>query len=498
VRADGGSGGNKTVGVGGSGGSNADAGATASGSGGADDGTQAAQPLPPGLPNTPTLPQTVACQEAYQHGDTHLTVAIPRTRDYASPLQARGMLQQGIAPDAATVAPATFLNYYRNHYPDPAPGKIGIHPSIDSGALPNEWILQVGVQTPPAPVPRPKHAVVTVVVDTSISMAIGGDSGGMSRAKAAVQAIADALYQGDTLNVITTAPGAMPVALPISGPADQGVKDELDRLEVDGGEDMAGALAQAFQTASATLDEEGLNRVVLITDGVLQAGAVDTGLIQDRYEKQGIRFVSIGVGPAASYRDTTLSAAADAGHGINVYLDSPQAADELLHLRFDEVMDVVAADVILDVTVPWFFTVVPQEGEVAASDQSSLVSSEIGPGRSLVFRQILRACAADIPLGVSALPLAISITWTPAGGATSGQDAVTTNLDELFKQDPFELRKTSAILGYAEALRSLDEKRLSDAHDAIAVLLAPMTTPDPELDAIRALIEKDPLYPPAP
>jgi Ca-activated chloride channel family protein len=409
------------------------------------------------------------------------------------------MLKQGTSPDPATIDPQTFLNYYRTRYPDPAADKIGVYPQLDQGALPSEWILQVGVQTAPAPVPRHAKSVITVVVDSSVSMAIGGDTGGMARAKAAVKAIADALYAGDTLNVITTAPGAKPTTLSISGPADQGVKGELDRLAVDGGEDVNGAIAQAYQTANDTRVAGGLNRVVLITDGVIPDGAIDTTIIADRLDKQGIGFVSVGVGPAATSGDARLAEAARAGGGSNLYLDDPGAADELLHLRFDEIMDVALSDLRVTITIPGAFTVLDQPDEQIAADSASVAGPTIGPGRSVVFRQHLRSCDPFIQGYIAALPIQIDVEGALPGTAVASLASLPMPVSKLLGADPFPVRKVSAILGYGAALRSLDQKRIVDAHTAITTLLSPMgTSPDPELDAIRLLIESDKLYQTAP
>src|SRR5436190_24391453 len=110
-----------------------------------------------------------------------------------SPGYARDMLNSGKAPDPALIRTYEFLNYYNVGYPPAAPGTLSVIPHLLKNAdVPLEYTLQIGVQAPPPESPR-RAMTITLVVDTSQSMA----GQGITNARAVVRNIAAMLLPND-------------------------------------------------------------------------------------------------------------------------------------------------------------------------------------------------------------------------------------------------------------------------------------------------------------
>jgi Ca-activated chloride channel family protein len=432
-----------------------------------------------------------------QIGPHEVYFADPKVRAMGSPAQARGlMLNQHVSPAPATVRVGEFLNYYRIAFDKPDPGKLSLTAALVKSATdPNaigDLTLVIGVQAPDADPHRP--TALTVVVDTSNSM--WGDS--MDRARAAVTSLAKRLGNGDALNIVTSNPDHQPLQVDLDGPAgmNAAVVGAIGALDADGGEDLAGAVDTAYQLAEASLRPSGLNRVVLITDGGASPTSINLQGLADSLAKSDIALVGVGVGAEKVYADTFLSVATTAGRGSDVYLDSPGEADRILFDRFDEVLDVAARDVQLKVTLPAYLRMVSVRGDDSQSPLSELAGPDFGPGRSMIFRQVLAVCGQPSTTDT----IAFDLTWTPRDAPTDGTGVVSASinptLDELFtaaKSAP--VAKEEAIAAYAFALQALDPSQLKAAYAlVIGAIALPELASDADLAEIRDVIEKNPVF----
>ncbi len=332
---------------------------------------------------------------------------------------------------------------------------------------------------------RGSRSVITAVVDTSISM-VGG---GMESARAAVKAMLAALHDGDTLNLATSNTDHAPRTFKLGGPSDPAAIKAADALSIDGGDDLGGGLVNGYVAANQTFASGGLNRVVLITAGSAPRGTVDLGLIAAQATSPGIALAGVGVGPAIAYDDTLLAGAAEAGHGADVYLDSPAAADEMLHQRFDEVLDVAASAVHVEITLPWWLTVQSTGASSSATrgggGSGGLAAPDLGPGRPMIFRLTLYACTSLVQTD----DVTISVGYTPASGPPAVQGPSALSVGSLLGKTSTQIAKANAVVAYADALSGLDASRLADAQ-ALAMDTAFDADPDfaDPKNGIRALL----------
>lgn len=417
----------------------------------------------------------------------------------ASPAIARELLNQGLAPNPAQIRTYEFLNYYDARYDIPAmaDAELGVHLDLqDLGAPakgdPHHYRLQVGVQA--FDVPR-VPLVVTYVIDTSGSL-VGT---GLERERAALLAIASHLQAGDLVNVVTwsTKENVLLEAYVATGtPDDEAKLDEVTaKLVPGGGSDLHAGLVKGYELANEHFDVKKLNRVVLLSDGGANIGVLDRDEIAGAAEMaqdEGIYLVGVGVGPAAGYSDALMDLVTDAGRGAYVYLDSPEEAARVFDDRFDEVMNVAARNVRVEVDLPVFLDIEHFYGEEYSPVKDTIEPQNLAPGDSMVFNETLyvnshsQVCA-DGRIGVR-------VTWeTPLAHEERKVELPPVGLFALLDQpiSP-QMRKANAVIAYAEALKTGAAAELAAALQTVNQAIADAPEKDEDLDAIAGLLAKHP------
>lgn len=433
-------------------------------------------------------------------------LSVPRARATASATQVRGILLPRSGPAAAPppslVNSGEIFNYYHITYPVQESSELGIVTQLVATNKVGDYLLQIAVQAPTAPAPRAPTSV-TVLVDSSTSM----EGEPMARANRAVLALAASLHKGDVLTFLTTDSDFAPVRRRALSDGDPTLFQKEDWLTVRGAGGLGRALERAYQEANAPESHlgGGLDRLVVITDGGATASTIDTNSISRHWDEEHIQLVGVGVGSAAGYRNGLLDAATTAGHGPSLYLDSAEEATPALRQRFDEVMDVAASDLRISFTLPWIFMPVTAETSNPASDGKELSVSDLGRGRSMIFRRHISVCGSTDLAVAAELPIEVTATWKAGPGADSprlSKSSSTLVKDARLAAQSPQMLKASAILAFASALQSLDGTRLraacKKAQDALFLAPAtpndPVDLVDPEMDSILKQIKAHPLF----
>jgi Ca-activated chloride channel family protein len=407
----------------------------------------------------------------------HLTV--PSWRTLASAPLARALTHAKKLPDPSRLYTGDFLNYYRVQYDAPAKETdFGFHMGAAPGALPNELVLQIAMQAP-ATFPRPQVALA-VVVDTSLSMA--GEP--WKRAKAAAAALAGALRPGDSFTLVTSKRARS------TGDAGD-APDIAAALELDGGEDLAGALQDGYEAATSGVQANGgVGRVVLISDGAAQPTSIDLGAVAGNLEK-GVPLIGVGVGEAPSYDGRLLDAATSNGGGASLYVDSADEAKAVLGGRFDELMFTVASEIEVDVTLPPSLRFETLQPAVKADSPAGLVTAQLAAGRTLVIRNVLQTCEASIGV-LSSETIGVVVSYRPAGDEPTKVE-LPGAIAQLLITDQPQIRKAGAISAYAEALAGVRPALLevAAAMSADARKNEPSLADDADLQEIEGLIQAD-------
>lgn len=411
-----------------------------------------------------------------------------------SPGYAREMLNSKRAPEPALIRTYEFLNYYDMGYAYSKDAKL----ALTVQALPNtnpqlssDYWLQVGVKAPPPPSPR-RPMALTFVVDTSQSMA--GD--GLARAKDVVRAIAQSLQDGDIVSVITLDGDATALldGRTIAAEADRNaVRSVAESLHVGGGSDLQGGLVRGYALAYQHFNEAGMNRLVLITDGRANPTSVDAGFIQENAkqgDEKGIHLVGVGTGPADGYNDALLNKLTEAGRGAYVYIDRTDEAKRIFVDRFSEVMDLAARQVSVSMKLPDYLAVQQYYGEQQSFTTAAIEPQNLGAGDAMIFPMTVRSCLGDLLDASDTID--VTVDWKMPVTLYAATASASVTLADLTGQGAAPIRKANAVVAYAEALKSLDRKRLEGAYCAVKAAYTDGGSTDLELDEIAALMRNHP------
>jgi Ca-activated chloride channel family protein len=474
----GGSGGLSTGGYSGSAGASSGGSGNGPGAGGSPPGADAGAPdaAPP------------ACETLDPAKDAIFYLSADDSNSMASPAIARWHLDHGQMVPAWVIRTFEFLNYYNVGYPAAPSGTLSITTELQPGEL-ESYELQIGVAAPAAAKPR-RPMNLTFVLDTSGSMA--GEP--MSRQKSALLAIAGQLKQGDTVSMLTwnTVNNLELDSHVVLGPNDPVVTAKVNALSAGGGTNLSGGLQKGYQIAQKNFVANELNRVVLISDGMANVGVVDENVIGDGAklnDGDGVYLVGVGVGSGVN--DMLMNVVTDLGRGAYVYLDRPEEAGKIFGPRFDEVMDVAARSVQVELQLPWYMAISKFHGEEFSTNPEEIEPQHLAPNDAMVFNQIVRPC--DPAVFSVDDQVQVTTRWQTPGTHQNKETQTSITLGQLLAATPKYLPKAKAIIAYAEALKTQSQAKLDEAM-ALVEAADPAHT-DPELLEIAALLQKaDAIY----
>lgn len=392
------------------------------------------------------------CAMRETHEPVVLYLSADDSNSMASPVIARSLLRHGLHVPAEMLRTYEFLNYYNVPYPSPAQGHAGVVAELRTlDEEEGELTLQIGVSAAPRETIQPR--VITLVLDRSGSMS--GEP--IEREREVVRALAHVLRAGDLVSWVewNTERTVRLEGHAVSGPDDGTLLALVGSLEADGGTDLDGGLRYGYELAERFYDPDRLNRVVLVSDGMANAGETSVATIarnSEDAERDGIYLVGVGVGDGVN--DTLMDQVTDAGRGAYVYIDTADEARVVFEERFAETMDVGLLAVRVEVTLPWYMAIREFHGEeYSVGDPEAVRPQHLSPGDAMVFHQTIAAC--DPALIDPADAVRVRATYTRPSGRVAAEDAIDTTIGALLAQADVGLVRGDAIVAYAEALAAL-------------------------------------------
>ena len=270
--------------------------------------------------------------------------------DTASYSNVRRFLNQGTLPPADAVRVEELINYFRFAYKDSQDG-APFSVTTDVSACPwnpRHRLALIGLQARRLTSERTPPRNLVFLLDVSGSMTPPDK---LPLVKTAMRMLADTLNPADRVAIVVYA-GATGVVLP-STPGDR--KPEIQKaiadLQPGGSTNGAAGIQLAYDIASQSFLKNGINRVILATDGDFNVGVTSQGelirLIEEKREK-GIFLSVLGVG-TGNLKDSTMEKLADRGNGNYSYLDSLHEARRVLIAEAGATLVTVAKDVKIQV-----------------------------------------------------------------------------------------------------------------------------------------------------
>jgi Ca-activated chloride channel family protein len=272
--------------------------------------------------------------------------------DTGSYANVRRFINRGSLPVRDAVRVEELVNYFAYDYAQPAAGDP--HPfrvQADLVASPwqdGRWLLRIGLKGKDVAKATLPPANLVFLVDVSGSMS---PQDRLPLVKAALQLLAAQLRPVDRVSIVSYASGTRVVLPPTPGDRQDRIRAAIEQLHAGGGTYGEAGIRMAYAQAREARIAEGINRVLLATDGDLNVGntnVADLKALVQQERKQGIGLTTLGVGDS-NFNEVLMKQLADAGDGSYHYLDSLQEAHRVLVNEFTSTLAVIAQDLKLQV-----------------------------------------------------------------------------------------------------------------------------------------------------
>lgn len=305
----------------------------------------------------------------------------------------RNYLSDGNLPPAQSVRVEEYVNFFDQGYETP-PAHQSFAISIDGAPSPftqteRYQMLRVGIQGYEVPDYERKDAALTFVIDVSGSMDMDNRLGLVKRS---LELLVEQLHSSDTVSIVVYGSDARVVLDPTPGSDKGEILEAIYSLYPEGATNAEAGLRLGYQMAMRAYNPDGINRVILCSDGVANVGETGPDAILaeiDHYVEEGVTLTTIGFG-MDNYNDTLMEQLADNGDGFYAYVDD---MDESRRLFIDEItgtLQTIAMDAKVQVDfnpeVVMRYRLVGYENRAVADDQfrdNKLDAGEIGAGHSV-------------------------------------------------------------------------------------------------------------------
>jgi Ca-activated chloride channel family protein len=306
----------------------------------------------------PFSPSQVFHTEQYDHIDEEgfLTVAerplstFSVDVDTASYSNVRRFLNQGTLPPAGAVRIEELINYFDYNYPAGTNGRpFGVSTEIAVAPWNAEHqLVLIALQTEDIALDDVPPRNLVFLIDVSGSMMPDNK---LSLIKTGLSQLAGTLRPEDHVAIVVYAGAVGTVLEPTSGRNKAAIIEALGRLQAGGSTNGAGGIRLAYDMARRHFDSEGINRVILATDGDFNVGTTSRSELVELIEKErdsGVFLTVLGVG-TGNIKDATMEQLADHGNGNYAYLDTRAEARKVLIEEAGGTLITVAKDVKLQV-----------------------------------------------------------------------------------------------------------------------------------------------------
>ncbi len=298
-------------------------------------------------------------REQYQHPDDNQTLRVGEFPvstfsidvDTGAYSNMRRWVNQGNLPPQDAVRIEELINYFDYDYKPPRHTDRPFSVETEIGTTPwnpDTHLLRIGIQGYDVPAANLPASNLVFLIDVSGSMQ---SQDKLPLLKQALGLLTRKLNADDTISIVVYAGASGIVLDSASGDRNATIISALEQLEAGGSTNGAAGIRLAYLLARQNFKENGVNRVILATDGDFNVGIANTEELIDLVERQrhsGIALTTLGFG-SGNYNDHMLEQLADAGNGNHAYIDKLSEAQKVLSDEMSATLLTIAKDVKIQV-----------------------------------------------------------------------------------------------------------------------------------------------------
>ena len=270
--------------------------------------------------------------------------------DTASYANTRRFLNQNTLPPPGAVRIEEFINYFDYDYAPPdGEDPFAVHVEVASCPWkPEHRLARIGLKGREIPLDARPACNLVFLIDVSGSMQ---PENKLPLLKRALEQLVTQLREDDRVAIAVYAGASGLVLPPTSGDAHRTIIEALNNLRSGGSTNGGEGIKLAYNTATESFLKDGVNRVILATDGDFNVGMTDTsqliGLVEKK-AKTGVFLSVLGFG-MGNLKDSTLEQLADKGNGNYAYIDDMDEARKVLVTGMLGTLICIAKDVKIQV-----------------------------------------------------------------------------------------------------------------------------------------------------
>lgn len=271
--------------------------------------------------------------------------------DTGSYSNVRRMLNDGYLPPHDAVRLEEFVNYFNYDYQGPESTNQPFAVNTEVFSAPwnsNAYLMQIGIKgfEPEQEELPPSNLVY--LIDVSGSM---NSEDKLGLVKKSLKLLAQESSEQDRISIVVYAGASGVVLEPTRGNDRMAIEQALERLSAGGSTNGGAGIELAYKLAEQAYIKDGINRVILATDGDFNVGTVNREQLIDLVERKresGISFTTLGFG-SGNYNEHLMEQLADKGNGNYGYIDTLQEARKLLVEQRAGTLMTIAKDVKIQV-----------------------------------------------------------------------------------------------------------------------------------------------------
>jgi len=259
----------------------------------------------------------------------------------------RRFLNQGRLPDKHAIRVEEMINYFNYSYQQPESRLTPFSLNTEIAPTPwnkNSYLLHIGLQGYEISQQNLPPANLVFLIDVSGSMR---NQNKLGLLKSGLKLLVNQLSKHDHVSLVVYAGASGVVLQPTAADQKSKILTALDRLNAGGSTNGAAGIKLAYLMAQQGFIKNGINRIILATDGDFNVGTINFEALKQMVEqkrKTGISLTTLGFG-AGNYNDHLMEQLADAGNGNYAYIDNMNEARKVLVEQIGATLNTIAKDV---------------------------------------------------------------------------------------------------------------------------------------------------------